>query len=341
MANIDKIRAKIKQYTEKGNERAEFQRKVLQLGDNRFRIIGDVKYVYEHWFISADGISLHSICSKDENGKGHCTVCDKYEEARTLLASEDSSLSPEEMKNAKIITGDEIADGAKFAGTWRAREYAYMNVIDRDDNWCRDNKHTKILCKSLAQSGVSSAKGGIFNEIVDIIDENGDYEANAYDIRIKKSGRNMDTQYRGYIDKECELTPEEKAYKVYDLDSITPATSEEQLNRWLTVGVKQKEEDKTVTKEKTNIVSTVKPKVEVKETVRPAIVTKVETEVKPAVALKMKAKVEPKPEPPVVVEPIIDEELAECPSCGKEIPVTSNKCKYCLIEFESDLDIDL
>ena len=329
MANIDKILAKGRQYE---NQKVDFQKKVLQLGDNRFRIVGDVKFVYEHWFISADGVPVHSMCNKDENGKGKCSICEKYEEAFNIIntAGSTDGLTEDQILNAKIIIGIEIHKNSKFASSWKAREYAYMNVIDKDDNWCRDNKHSKILCKSNSQAGVSSGKGGIFNEIIDVIDENGDYEKNNYDIRIKKSGRNMDTLYRGYVDKENELTLEEKQYEIYGLDSITTPTSEEVLNKWLTIGVKTKDnnESEVSNKEKTKIVTTVKTK-EVKET----------EEVKPK-TLKAKTKIVEttlEPTPP----PIVEEELAECPNCGKEISITSDKCKFCLTEFVSDTNVDI
>jgi len=325
MSNIDKILAKKKQYESYG-EKIEFQKKILRPGDNRFRIIGDVKFVYEHWFISADGVPIHSICCKDENGKGECAICKKYNEAQMLLNGE-AELTAEQLHNARIIVGEEIFGDAKFPNSWKAREYAYFNVIDRDNNWCKDNKHTVILCKSASQAGLTSGKGGIFNEIIDVIDENGDYETNAYDIRIKKSGRQMETDYRGYLDKEVALTPEEKQYAIYDLDEITRPTPEDQLIKWLTIGVKKKDDNAVESKEKVKIVSSVKKPANDVHDVKEDTLSSPE----PTIKEKMKT-----------VAPKVEEvEMAECPSCGKEIPITSSKCQYCHIEFENTDDIDM
>ena len=53
MANIDRYINK-KKRSEEGNQ-VEFERKIIRDGSNKFRIVGEIKFVFEHWFKSKDG----------------------------------------------------------------------------------------------------------------------------------------------------------------------------------------------------------------------------------------------------------------------------------------------
>lgn len=370
-----------KKRSEEGNK-VDFEKKVLREGTNKFRMVGEIRFVFEHWFKSKDGISIHSICGKhyDENGSitGSCKICKEYENAVKLLADEDGSYTAEQIEAAEVIVGDKIAEGDKYASAWKAKEHAYINVIDRDDTWCAENKHTKILSKSKSQAGISSARGGIFDNIVELFEEYGDYEK--YDIKMKKSGKGMDTKYPCFKDKEVELTPEEKKYQTYDLESISRPTSEELLTRWLEVGAKKKDDNERSEKPKSKslFASKVKKPVDEDEVEEvEEVEQEEEQEEKPKAKVKVQAKAAPpvddeeddeeqeveeeqeeedeeeKPAPKQQLKVKVKEEpkkkkeedveLAECPECNANIPITSTKCPDCGVVFdgfeEEDSDV--
>ena len=363
MANVDRYIQKKRRSHEEGN-RPDFECKIIRDGANKFRIVGDITFVYEHWFKSADGVSVHAVSTKRYNPEGELTgdyiLDDVYSDARALLADEDGlsegKYTEAEIERAEIITGDRKANGDQFPCAWKGREYAYMNIIDRDDNWCRDNKKTKILCKSKSQGGVSSGKNGIFDEIVEMFEEYGDYEK--YDIKLKKSGKKLDTKYSCFKDNEDELTDEEKEYELWDLEEITIATPEATVKKWLNEGIKkdadknkdgkadkpkrksvfakgaglkkkdEKTEAETETETETKIEAKKEEKVEKKADKKAANGSK---------KLKVKIKEEKKTEPEPEVE---EEKMAQCPECEAMIPVTSEKCPSCGVVFEGFEDDD-
>jgi len=142
---------------------------------------------------------------------------------------------------------------------FKSTTYTVMNVIDRQDDWCEKNKHTKILCNDI---GVSTnpktqevtywPKPGIKTfslkkRLAEIVGKYGNLET--YDIAFKKTGeqdnplelRNASLYKSKSMMEEIKntdgtlpdeniiicgpLTSEEKSYVRYDLDKLYQPTS--------------------------------------------------------------------------------------------------------------------
>lgn len=147
-------------------------------------------------------------------------------------------------------------DGMSFsmAGGFKSTIFTMMNVIDREDDWCKDNKHTKVLCREVnvddkgnvwAKPGVKSF--GFIKRIGTMLGKYGNYEA--YDIAIKRTGEkdnpfemanasklkskddleelvnNDGSIINGDLIVIGPLTSEEIAYERYDLDTLYQPTS--------------------------------------------------------------------------------------------------------------------
>jgi hypothetical protein len=152
-------------------------------------------------------------------------------------------------------TGFSASDpGYKMATGLKSTNFVIFNVIDRQDSWCKDNKHTKILCRQVniddkgnvwPQVGIKSF--GFLTRLTDLLNKYKNYEL--YDIAIKRTGqkdpplelrnasefkkKDMLTELLnddGTIPDENiivvgPLTSEEKAYERYDLDKLYQPTS--------------------------------------------------------------------------------------------------------------------
>jgi len=346
MSNLKKLLA-IRSRNKAKQGGPDFKKKILRDGSNLFRIVGDIHVQFEHWFTAADGTAVHSICSRnyDEELAGeepkYCQVCEIYKDAWDIY-NDPKEFTEEDVFEAAVMIGKEKAKGRKFANAWKAKEYAYLSVIDREDNWCEENDSCKVLCKSDSQSGISAGNNGILDEIIELADEYGDYEA--YDIKLKKSGKKLDTDYRGYKDKERDLTDEEKEYKRFDFEEMFKVTEAKTVKRWLEVGVKKKKDDSEegeessegqeqteVKKDKKEKKEKEKKKEKAEEEKEEKKEKKTPTETKKTkVKLKTKKK-EPEPEPE---EEVAEEDKAECPGCGAVISINSDSCPKCGAEFE-------
>lgn len=161
-----------------------------------------------------------------------------------------------ELWHALTKGGFTEADGFAYSITSGYKPYTLtiMNVIDRSDNWCAENKHTKILCRDVsvdakgnvwAKPGVKSF--GFIKQLSTIIGKYGNYEN--YDISIKRTGEPLNPfeikNASLYKEKDLleelknndgtlpeadsiqigPLTAEEKAYERYDLDKLFKPTS--------------------------------------------------------------------------------------------------------------------
>jgi hypothetical protein len=144
--------------------------------------------------------------------------------------------------------------GYKLATGLKATNFVIFNVIDRQDDWCKENKHTKILCRNVntddkgnvwASPGIKSF--GFLTRLTDLLNKYKNYEL--YDIAIKRTGqkdpplelrnasmfksKDMLTELLnsdGTIPDENlivvgPLTEEEKSYDRYDLDKLYQPTS--------------------------------------------------------------------------------------------------------------------
>lgn len=154
-----------------------------------------------------------------------------------------------------------------YAKGWKGTEMLLINCIDRRDDWCKTNKHTKLLSKNVnvTNDGKEYADFGIpaygfFNKLVDIR-KNFKQGWEHYDVVITKTGTGMETRnnlFNGtaftteaakaakldlgmgistdeykFISQEPALTNEELSYRRYDLDENFKPTSYHTINKYL------------------------------------------------------------------------------------------------------------
>lgn len=341
MTNLKRLLA-IRKHNKAKTSGFEYEMKVIKDGNSHFRILDEMPHiVFEHWFTSADGVPVHSICTRnfdselDGEANNTCQVCEVVKNAWSIW-NEPDEYSDEELYQAGVIIGKKTDKGKGFASSWTAKQFAYLNVIDRDSNWCVDNKHSKVLSKSEKQGGISSGDKGQFDELIDLADEYGEWTD--YDTRMKKQGKKLDTTYRVYKGDEVELTEEEKAYELYSFNELLKPTPADVIKRWLEVGVKGNAKESS--KEEAEAAPEPK-KAASKKTLGKKPVDAVEEEApepkkasakKTKAKLSLKAKEEPEPEPEPTPDP--DVEMAECPECSTMIPSESSQCPQCGTEFE-------
>jgi len=131
---------------------------------------------------------------------------------------------------------------------WEPARTIQFNIIDRNDTWCKENKHSKLISKkvSAGKDGSIFADEGIpitlYNKIRDDIVEYYGPWVN-YDIaltKVKTGSKDSDVEYKAiHCEKHLEevdekvrnfivtgfLTDEELAYEMYDIDKFTKTTS--------------------------------------------------------------------------------------------------------------------
>lgn len=141
-----------------------------------------------------------------------------------------------------------------YASGLKGDRLSIYNVIDRTDDWCKNNKHSKILCRSLNvdDQGRTWAKPGIksfgsVNKIAELLGKYGSFmkydvalertgqKENPWNIknasRLKEAGMLEDLANMDGTEVDADkivigpLTPEEKQYELYDLDKFYGPTS--------------------------------------------------------------------------------------------------------------------
>lgn len=162
----------------------------------------------------------------------------------------------------KVVHGGYDPKNEEFAYKsskgWAGQEVVIMNVIDREDNWCAENKHTKLLSKRVGESvdkdgnvqlwpDVGVPCYGFLDELSILIGKYGNWEK--YDIAIEKTGV-MTQPYKvknasalstpavieagvceiasdklGFVSQNKALTPEEQAYERYNLAKMYAPTT--------------------------------------------------------------------------------------------------------------------
>lgn len=151
-------------------------------------------------------------------------------------------------------TNRQFEKASTFSNGMNPTKYILMNVIDRDDNWCKENKHSKVLCwssKSEEKDGKiveypeMGVKPSLYNTIWDekcstamIHFNDTDFVVRRLDSKTKigdntyiqiclpeeKSTitameRKDDCEYISHI-VEGDLTEEEKSYAMYEFENI-------------------------------------------------------------------------------------------------------------------------
>ena len=148
----------------------------------------------------------------------------------------------------------------QYSNGYRGDRVSIYNVIDRSDTWCKDNKHTKILCRDLniddqnrvwAKPGIKSF--GSVQKIAGLLGKYGSFEK--YDIGLKKTGikenpweivnasrlkekdmmEDLGNDDGSTVDENIisvgPLTDEERTYERYDLDKFFQPTTYQKIQK--------------------------------------------------------------------------------------------------------------
>lgn len=154
-----------------------------------------------------------------------------------------------------------------YAKGWKGTEMLLINCIDRRDDWCKENKHTKLISKrvNVTDDGKEFAEIGVpaygfFGPLVNLRN-NFKLGWEHYDVVITKTGEGMETttnmfngtaftnsaalsanldksmgidssEYK-FISQEPNLTAEELSYQRYDLDKNFKVTSYRTIEKYL------------------------------------------------------------------------------------------------------------
>lgn len=168
-------------------------------GNGKFRVIGAWDRYWRHWIKDGLGRTHFIVCGGQ---RSNCKIC------AYVRANWDSNPAVREHK---------VGSSNLF------------NVIDRRDNWCVQNKHTKILCQWKSEIGVGPK---IFDELKEVVNVNGSWDGKDgkggdWDVIVTKSGSGMTgTTYKVQADREkITLSDEERKYGTYDLKTIIPPMS--------------------------------------------------------------------------------------------------------------------
>jgi hypothetical protein len=167
-----------------------------------------------------------------------------------------------ELWEAITKTGYKASDpGYSITGGLKSTNFTIMNCIDRQDNWCAENNHTKILCRQVTtddqgrvwpQHGIKSY--GFIARLVDLQNKYKNYEK--YDVAIKRTGKKDNPlelrNASAFKEKDMlsellnddgtlpdenlivigPLTEAERQYERYDLDKLyQPSSFTKILNR--------------------------------------------------------------------------------------------------------------
>ena len=154
------------------------------------------------------------------------------------------------------------ANKYRYAKGWGGQQVCIMNVIDREDNWCKENKHTKLLSKRVTESNgiayptVGVPSYGFLSALAHLCQIYGSWEK--YDIQVVKTGQmnspyivknasfykssgvpEIDQTKLDVISLEPGLTAEEQAYERYDIAKFYAPTSYKNLKNRLGNTIKE------------------------------------------------------------------------------------------------------
>ena len=142
----------------------------------------------------------------------------------------------------------------QYSKGWKGQQVCIMNVIDREDNWCKENKHTKLLSKKISygDDGAEFADDGVPSfgfcaALSTMVGQFGNWEH--YDIQIRRTGvmqnpvevaaatvlkksglhQMLNKDKLNLISDNEFLTPEELEYERYDIEKFFAPTSYQKL----------------------------------------------------------------------------------------------------------------
>lgn len=330
------------QFKSENFEEDNLIRKVLNDGDNTFRVVGRGRIYYTHNFDSKNGVGVRSICTKDEDGNGECPVCKVWSGAWKVLNAvkkaeekqESHNFTDEQVRMARIITGDSVNPRMNFKQSWGAKKNIALNVIDRNSDINSKEKHLSLLTKTEYEKGISAGRRGIYETLVKLLSRHKDelnkhysqgHDWLPFDTVLIKSGKGIDTDYDKEKGNVSPLTKEELEWERYNLAEIVKPTDTALVTKWLESGTKgdAKAEKKEEPKQQEDSTDVMPPKEE-----QPKEETPAEEPKKKSGFTKKEPKEEPKPEKQDEVE------MDNCPTCDKLIDVNSSKCPHCGEEFE-------
>jgi len=276
---------------------SDFECSMVEHGNNQVRPVGDYEMAFRHWITDGAGKNRMINCKGPESD---CLVCRLVREKRAI--DEDKR--------------DDI--DSDIANNWAAKKVYFFNVIDRKDEWCKKNKHSKVLSQYKIGGGVGPK---LFGEIADVADVNGDWDKGSYDIMVTKKGTNLTTDYKAQaLREEIALTDEEKKYVKYDLSTIAIPTAKSKVEQILGIAV----EHVAAEGEKKPVAAEVKSHAQAS-----APAQEVQEEKKPAKLQKKDA-----PQPLKKKETMKE----DCPECGTTIEFSKGDativCPKCKGEFE-------
>ena len=150
-----------------------------------------------------------------------------------------------------------------YAKGWGGQLVTIMNVIDREDDWCKTNKHTKLLSKKVTYSkdGVAYPTVGVpsygfLNSISKLVKVYGSWET--YDIQVTKTGQmnspyefknasyykskgvpEIDQSKLNFVSLEPGLTAEELQYDRYNIEKFYAPTSYKNIKNRLGQTIKE------------------------------------------------------------------------------------------------------
>lgn len=169
-------------------------------------------------------------------------------------------------KNTKYPWFDKVVKGGydpvkqefqyRISKGWSGQEVVVMNIIDRQDSWCKDNKHSKLLSKKIGTSksddgtvkefpAIGVPSYGFLSELATICGQSGPW--NKYDLACKRTGQmakpyelyaatvlkkaglsnyfDKDGTVAKYVSDAEDYTDEEKAYTMYDISKLFAPTT--------------------------------------------------------------------------------------------------------------------
>lgn len=286
------------------------ERALVVPGNNHFRIVGGWERYWRHWVTDSLGQTHFIPCG---GVKSNCKMC------AYVRANWDSNPNVQQ---------------------WKVGSASLFNVVDRRDNWCEKNNHTKVLCQWKSEIGVGPM---IFEELKETVNINGSWDGKDgkggdWDLIITKSGSGaIGTSYKCQATRDkIELTEEEKKYERYDLKSLMPPPCDPQeiddIISGMATATSETSPPEALTVDELKVPVKSEAKVEVAATVA-----------KPAVKKVLSS---PKPEPPKkknkqacetndckgFLEFNDDEKEVTCPVCKTSYglepsPTTENKAK--------------